>query len=394
MATFKGRVTGGGLNLRLSPSTGASSPVQIPNNTELVVSTVLGNQEWFSTTYLTYSGYVMAQFVAITEDGGTCTVTTTSDALNIRKSASTGASVVYTAAKGSTLRLLDYDSFVGWYQVSSASGTGWGSSSYLTITSYPNGGSGGGTGDDSYPISATIDTVKHGVGGTVNLRSAASQSASIVTTIDDRSTIYVQSLAGTWLAARYLNYTGYIMAKFVVGSDEYNTSSGSGNWYSSNKPLPLAEMTVNAQYILNYLRDRGWTKNAVCGMLGNMQVESTINPGIWENGNEGNLNGGFGLVQWTPATKYTKWANSHGYEWGNMDGQLQRIIYEVTATGDEKQWLSTGAYPMSFSQFTASYDTPYKLACAFLRNYERPKNPSSSEAQRGNNATDWYNLLS
>ena len=50
---------------------------------------------------------------------------------------------------------------------------------------------------------------------------------------------------------------------------------------SSNAYLTVAQMTGNAQYILNYLMARGWTKEAVCAMLGNMQSESTINPGIW-----------------------------------------------------------------------------------------------------------------
>lgn len=69
----------------------------------------------------------------------------------------------------------------------------------------------------------------------------------------------------------------------------------------------------------------------------------------------------------------------------------QRIIYEVTATGNDKQWYSTDDYPMSFAQFIVSTDTPYNLACAFVCNYERPRNPNKS--LRGDNATDWYNTL-
>ena len=198
MATFNGNVTGGGLNLRTSPSTGASSPIQIPNGTSISVSTISGNQEWFSTSYGGYSGYVMAQYVAITADGGTCTVTTTSDSLNIRKTASTGATIIFTAAKGSTLRLLDNTSVTGWFRVSNASGTGWGSSTYLTVISNPGGGTTGG----DYTIPATVDTEKNGVGGTLNMRSSESSNSSVVTTIPDGATIYVKSMSGEWLAAR------------------------------------------------------------------------------------------------------------------------------------------------------------------------------------------------
>lgn len=42
-------------------------------------------------------------------------------------------------------------------------------------------------------------------------------------------------------------------------------------------------------------------------MLGNMQQESGINPGIWEV--LPNANFGYGLVQWTPAIdKFFSWA--------------------------------------------------------------------------------------
>lgn len=85
-----------------------------------------------------------------------------------------------------------------------------------------------------------------------------------------------------------------------------------GTLYNSNSYLTLDQMKVNAQYILDYLRNRGWTKNAVCGMLGNMQTESTINPGIWQSLKKNHHSNGFGLVQWTPASKYINWANAQG----------------------------------------------------------------------------------
>ncbi len=165
--------------------------------------------------------------------------------------------------------------------------------------------------------------------------------------------------------------------------------SGDGSIYCSNSYLTTKQMTVNAQYILNYLRKKGWTKNAVCGMLGNMQTESTINPGIWQSLKENNLKGGFGLVQWTPATKYTDWADSNNLTRANMDSELKRILYEVR---ENKQFTSTSNYNMTFSQFTQSTKSAYYLACAFLHNYEKPKNASQDET-RGNQATYWYNTL-
>jgi hypothetical protein len=166
-------------------------------------------------------------------------------------------------------------------------------------------------------------------------------------------------------------------------------SSGNGSLYISNSYLTLSQMTVNAQYILNYLRGKGWTKNAVCGMLGNMQTESTINPGIWQGLNANNTSGGYGLVQWTPATKYISWAQSNNYTVADMDSQLLRILYEVSAG---IQYYATSAYNLTFTQFTKSTESAYYLAGAFLHNYERPAN-SSQDQTRGNQGTYWFNTL-
>lgn len=178
---------------------------------------------------------------------------------------------------------------------------------------------------------------------------------------------------------------GKATLKALDGAD-----SGGGTTYCSNSYLNTKQMTVNAQYILNYLRNKGWTKNAVCGMLGNMQTESTINPGIWQSLKENNTSGGFGLVQWTPATKYIDWAKSNGLTVANMDSELKRILYEVS---NKEQFHATTKYNMTFSQFTRSTESAYYLACAFLHNYEQPKN-ASQDKTRGNQATYWFNTLS
>lgn len=181
---------------------------------------------------------------------------------------------------------------------------------------------------------------------------------------------------------------GPITWQFLFGYNAY-PDSGSGSTYCSNSYLTLSQMTVNAQYILDYLRSRGWTKNAVCGMLGNMQTESTINPGIWQGLIENNLSGGFGLVQWTPATNYIYWAQNNNLPVADMDSELQRILYEVSAG---LQYYPTSTYNMTFTQFTHSTESAYYLACVFLHNYERPANASQDQT-RGNQATYWYNTL-
>lgn len=161
--------------------------------------------------------------------------------------------------------------------------------------------------------------------------------------------------------------------------------------YSSNTYLSQygAEMTANATYIYNYFRSRGWTKNAICAMLGNMQRESTINPGLWQNLDAGNTSLGLGLVQWTPATKLISWCNSNSLSYTSIEAQCRRIIYELN---NGLQWIATASYPESFRQFTQSTKSINYLTYAFLKNYERAGVEAAS--QRVQHAQYWYNHLS
>lgn len=158
--------------------------------------------------------------------------------------------------------------------------------------------------------------------------------------------------------------------------------------YSSNRYLTKEEMTVNATYIMGEMTSQGWSKNAVAGMLGNMETESTINPGLWQSLNEGNMAGGYGLVQWTPASNYINWANSNGYDIGDINGQIARINFELE---NGLQYISTSEYPLSFQQFKTSNESPEYLASAFLKNYERAG--VEKEQERRNQARYWYDIL-
>lgn len=51
-----------------------------------------------------------------------------------------------------------------------------------------------------------------------------------------------------------------------------------GNDFNSSNTLTLEQMKVNVEYIAKSLLSSKWTLQAICGMLGNMQSESSINP--------------------------------------------------------------------------------------------------------------------
>lgn len=165
-----------------------------------------------------------------------------------------------------------------------------------------------------------------------------------------------------------------------------------GSYIGESVALTAEQMQLNARYIHSYLIDKGWSLNAICGMLGNIQAESSMNPGRWQSDNVGAVSNGYGLVQWTPSTKFTQWANESGYpDYSEMDTNLIRINYEVN---NNVQWIATDAYPYSFKEFSTSGLSVGELAKAFLLNYERPADQSESvQNYRASLAEAWYQEL-
>lgn len=141
-----------------------------------------------------------------------------------------------------------------------------------------------------------------------------------------------------------------------------------------------------AKTIWKYLVSQGWSRTAVAVLLGNMQSESSIIADRWQNDNVGNMAEGYGLVQWTPATKYIDWANANGLNYTDVISQCKRIEWEVA---NNQQFMCPF---MSFQQFKTSNQTPEELANLFLQYYEIPEN--LNQPIRAQQARYWYNELS
>lgn len=164
---------------------------------------------------------------------------------------------------------------------------------------------------------------------------------------------------------------------------------------SSNAYLALygTQQTDNAQITADWLVDLGFTFESACAVLGNMTAESTINPGIYQNLSWGSTSLGFGLVQWTPSTKYINWAEQNNYigynRFGRIAPQCMRIKWELE---NNQQWSTVGTpYTMSFREFSLSTLSPAYLADVFIKCYERPAN--SNQPIRGTHAIHWYTVL-
>lgn len=162
------------------------------------------------------------------------------------------------------------------------------------------------------------------------------------------------------------------------------------DWIIGNFHLTRAQSENNGIIVYETCMSNGWTVEAVSGMLGNMSSESGVNPGIFQSLKWMNMSGGFGLTQWTPATKYINWA---GANWYSGDREMERIFYEVERN---LQWFSNPNAPivrppLNFKEFTQSTESPETLANYFLWYYEHPAvtiNPA-----RGKRALEWYEFL-
>ena len=153
----------------------------------------------------------------------------------------------------------------------------------------------------------------------------------------------------------------------VVWNDDYQA------WLSEEESLH------NAQLAVNHFSGTDWTKETLSAMLGNMRHESSLNPNMYEYGYAWADDRGYGLVQWTPRSKYWDWAVANNLDPNQGESQLARIDYEVE---NNIQYYATTNYPETFAEFRANTfnKSVEYLTEAFTWNYERPNQQAGQES--------------
>ena len=163
--------------------------------------------------------------------------------------------------------------------------------------------------------------------------------------------------------------------------------------------LSETEAENNIICVADYLVPLGWTAEAVAGVGGNMWEESHLNPGQWQLGHYEDTQYGYGLGQWTPATKLINWCTSRNLEWkGNGNNQLSYL------DAQSDQWhSSTSIDPagnvvapyISFDDFKESTLSPETLSDYWLWFWEDPgyTNANNSRKTRQEHAKKYYDLL-
>lgn len=163
----------------------------------------------------------------------------------------------------------------------------------------------------------------------------------------------------------------------------------------------------NAVMIYGTLYSRGWTLEAVCGMLGNVEAESGYNPWRWEGDSvltQGNprinwsTTNGYGLCQWTPAGKYINNAggySGYGPNYSDLRGSDSDGYAQMLFLDENADYFKNPAHPeywIPYDQYKQATISDYSidfLAHAWFYNFERGTwNPVRVTA-----AQYWYTTL-
>ena len=169
----------------------------------------------------------------------------------------------------------------------------------------------------------------------------------------------------------------------------------SDNWEGGNTSF----MENNAQEFYLEMHSKGYSLNSICAMLGNIQLESAINPtqkelptSQWTNQK------GFGLCQWTPAQSLFDYCEVRGLSF--TDGTAQCIYLNDTGSlywgNSQNPYAPSVSPPITWSDFTVSELSLDTLTDYFMYYYEKPNYEQSqlTKEERRNNASQWYDFLS
>lgn len=159
----------------------------------------------------------------------------TADYLNIRATASSSATLAGVLPKGATVTILE--TLDGWYKIQSNGITGYVSSAYISTD--------GSTGSSTSSSSSATGSAKINA-YTVNIRSGASTTSSVIANVGKGTAVTVTGEDGDWYKVEYNGQSAYVKKDYVT-LDSAASSSGSSSSSSSTSSDKTG--TINASYV-------------------------------------------------------------------------------------------------------------------------------------------------
>jgi mannosyl-glycoprotein endo-beta-N-acetylglucosaminidase len=289
--------------------------------------------------------------VQMTVNGSQKYVNVNSGTLNLRSSASSGASIIATLAKGTVVTV--YSEANGWAKVNANGKDGYVSSSFLSATN-PNASS---------PASSTVTSTTKYVNissGTLNLRSSASPRASIIATLSKGTTVTVYSEVNGWAKVNVNGKDGYVSSSFLSNTNPNSTGNSStavqttapanvsapstkyvnvtsGSLNMRNSPSTSASIIVKlakGTSVQVYSEANGWAKIVVYGQTGYVNSDYLSDTG------QSSTNSNATAVQQT----VTEYVNvSSGSLNLRLSNSVSSAVLTKLANGTEIQVLSSSS---------------------------------------------------
>ena len=136
----------------------------------------------------------------------------------------------------------------------------------------------------------------------------------------------------------------------------------------------------NAAKIFFHLTSKGLSRAGACGVLGNIQAESSFNPGIEEYA----TGIGYGICQWSfgRRTNLENYAKKKKKKKSDLTLQCDFLLLELTTS-----------YKSLYSSLCSTTISVEKAADKFVRDFERPANVSYTSKWRQKYAEAWLEKL-
>lgn len=234
------------VNFRSAPNTSSTSYGELKNGTKVNVVGV--SSGWYKVTYNGKTGYIHPDYITLaSSSAGTAiapsnTVTSTtgtagtvkcSSSVNLRSAANTSSSILAELKNGTKITVVSTAN--GWCKVTYSGKTGYIKQDYVSTT--------GSASNNTSASTGTAAVVK--CSSTVNFRSAASTSSTILGELKNGTAITVLSTSNGWSKVSYAGKTGYISADYLV-------TASSGTAISPSNTAASVSISAKRQSVLNY----------------------------------------------------------------------------------------------------------------------------------------------
>ena len=234
------------VNFRSAPNTSSTSYGELKNGTKVNVVGV--SSGWYKVTYNGKTGYIHPDYITLaSSSAGTAiapsnTVTSTtgtagtvkcSSSVNLRSEANTSSSILAELKNGTAVTVVSTAN--GWCKVTCSGKTGYIKQDYVSTT--------GSASNNTSASTGTAAVVK--CSSTVNFRSSASTSSTILGELKNGTAVTVLSTSNGWSKVSYAGTTGYISVDYLV-------TASSGTAITPSNTAASVSISAKRQSVLNY----------------------------------------------------------------------------------------------------------------------------------------------